>query len=102
MKVDFKKELKTLYSAPSREFVVVDVPPMHFLMIDGKGDPNSSEVYANAVAALYAVAYGFKSMSKQELERDYGVPPLEGLWWAPDMGVFEADRIDSDLMNMQS
>jgi len=27
-------------------------------------------------------------MSKIDLERDYVVPPLEGLWWAEDMATF--------------
>ena len=36
-----------------------------------------------------------KFLSKLELERDYVVPPLEGLWWAEDMGAFVADDRDS-------
>ncbi|MCI0575648.1 MAG: GyrI-like domain-containing protein [Chloroflexi bacterium] len=65
-------------------------------MIDGKGDPNTSQEYVAALAALYAVAYTLKFMSKQELGRDYGVPPLEGLWWASDMSVFAPDQTDRD------
>ncbi|KUK55970.1 MAG: Uncharacterized protein XD79_0356 [Atribacteria bacterium 34_128] len=43
-KIDFKKELKHLYNPP-KEVVLVDVPEMNFLMIDGTGDPNTSPEY---------------------------------------------------------
>jgi hypothetical protein len=91
-KVDFKKTLKHLYRPSTKAFVVVDVPPMQFLMVDGHGDPNVAQAYADAVEALYAVAYKIKFISKRELERDYVVPPLEGLWWAEDMETFAAKR----------
>jgi hypothetical protein len=38
-KIDFRKELKHLYRPSTKDFVVVDVPSMQFLMIDGHGDP---------------------------------------------------------------
>jgi hypothetical protein len=91
-KVDFKRELKHLYRPSARAFVVVDVPPMQFLMIDGHGDPNTAREYQEALEALYAVAYKLKFMSKVELGRDYVVPPLEGLWWAADMETFSTKR----------
>jgi hypothetical protein len=87
-KIDFKRTLKTLYGPSSRSFSIVDVPPMQFLMIDGHGDPNTASAYQEAVEALYAVAYGVKFVSKRELDRDYVVPPLEGLWWAEDIQAF--------------
>ena len=87
-KVDFKKTLKHLYQPSRNEFELVEVPPMQFLMVDGKGDPNTAEIYQQALETLYAVAYGVKFASKKELERDYTVPPLEGLWWADDMEIF--------------
>jgi hypothetical protein len=89
-KVDFKKQLKHLYRPSPKEFVVVDVPPMQFLMIDGHGDPNTAQEYQDALEALYAVAYALKFASKKALEMDYVVPPSEGLWWAQDMDVFTA------------
>ncbi len=91
-KIDFKKELKHLYQPSAKEFVVVDVPPMNFLMIDGHGDPNTAQEYQDAVEALYAVSYRLKFMSKKELGKDYVVPPLEGLWWAEDMETFTTAR----------
>ena len=91
-KIDFKKELKHLYRPSTKEFVVVDVPPMNFLMIDGHGDPNTAQEYQDALEALYAVAYKLKFMSKKERGMDYVVPPLEGLWWAEDMEAFTTGR----------
>ena len=91
-KVDFKKELRHLYQPSAKEFTVVDVPPMQFLMVDGHGDPNTAQEYKDAIEALYAVAYKSKFASKNELGRDYVVPPLEGLWWAEDMETFTTAR----------
>ena len=89
-KVDLKKQLKHLYQPSAKEFVVVDVPPMQFLMIDGHGDPNTAQEYQDALEALYAVAYTLKFASKKALKTDTVVPPPEGLWWAEDMEVFTA------------
>lgn len=91
-KIDFKKELKHLYRPSARAFSVVEVPPMHFLMVDGHGDPNTAQEYQDALEALYAVAYKLKFLSKRRMEKDYVVPPLEGLWWAEDMEVFSSQR----------
>ncbi len=86
-KVDFKKTLKQFY-IPPKEFVIVDLPEMQFVMVDGHGDPNTAQEYQDAIEALYAVAYKMKFISKKVLEKDYTVPPLEGLWWAEDMATF--------------
>jgi hypothetical protein len=90
-KLDVKKELKALYRPPAKEVVQVDVPPMNFLMIDGAGDPNTSRPFEDAVAALFSLSYALKFMVKKGSQAvDYGVMPLEGLWWADDMSVFAA------------
>ncbi|MGC2166058.1 MAG: GyrI-like domain-containing protein [Gallionella sp.] len=92
--LDWKKELKHLYQPSTREVAQLDVPAMNFLMIDGKGDPNTAQEYADAIEALFAVAYTLKLMVKKgTLAIDYGVLPLEGLWWADDMSKFStADK----------
>ena len=103
-KVDFKKELKHLYRPSTKKFVVVDVPAMQFLMVDGHGDPNTAQEYRDAIEALYAVAYALKFASKQDLGRDYVVPPPEGLWWAEDMDAFatgDKSAWDWTMMIMQ-
>ena len=90
-KTDFKKTLDS-YQARSGEFRLLEVPPMQYVMIDGHGDPNSSQEFACAIEALYPVAYKLKFASKQDLGRDYVVMPLEGLWWSKDMASFTAAR----------
>jgi hypothetical protein len=55
-KIDLKKELKSLYNPPE-EIVLVDVPGMNFLMIDGEGNPNTAQEYKDAIEALYAVSF---------------------------------------------
>lgn len=90
-KLDLKKALDS-YQARRGIFRVLNVPPLHYLMIDGQGDPNTSPAFTDALAALYPVAYKLKFASKKELGRDYVVPPLEGLWWAEDMDTFTTAR----------
>ncbi len=94
-KIDFKKELKHLYNPSAKEVVFVDVPEMNFLMIDGMGDPNTSQEYQDAIEALYSVSYTLKFMIKKgETSIDYVVMPLEGLWWTDDMTQFTTDNKD--------
>lgn len=93
-KIDFKKSLKPLFNPPSKEFVIVDVPDMLFVKVDGQGDPNTSPTYRSAVEWLYSVSYAMKFAAKATLERDYVVPPLEGLWWADDPKSFAARKKD--------
>jgi hypothetical protein len=91
-KIDLKKELKHLYQSSAKEVVQVDVPSFRFLMIDGEGDPNTSQQYAQAVEALFSVSYTAKFMVKKgPSATDYAVMPLEGLWWADDMSSFAAN-----------
>lgn len=90
---DFKKEYKDLY-LPKNKPSIVDVPTMRFIMIDGKGDPNTSLSYKNALETLYGLSYSIK-MSKLGSTQpdgyfDYIVPPLEGLWWFEDKPCIES------------
>lgn len=88
-KIDLKGELKHLYRPSCKEVVQVEVPTFQFLMIDGKGDPNTSEEYAKAVEALFSVSYTAKFMLKKGVQGiNYAVMPLEGLWWSDDMSSF--------------
>lgn len=90
-KIDFKKTLDG-YQAERGRFRILDLPDMRYLMMDGQGDPNSSPAFGEAIEALYPVAYKLKFASKQEVGRDYVVPPLEGLWWADNMSTFTEAR----------
>jgi hypothetical protein len=65
---------------------------MNFLMIDGEGNPNTSDWYKDAVEVLYATAYALKFMNKKGVAAvDYAVMPLQGLWWVEDMTQFSVD-----------
>lgn len=89
-KIDFKKELSNLYRSSKSNVEFVNVPAMNFLMIDGQGDPNTSEAYSAAVEALFSVSYTLKfTIKKSAMAIDYGVMPLEGLWWVEDMSEFD-------------
>ncbi len=90
-KVDFKKTIES-YQAKHNQFIVTEVPDMQYLMVDGHGDPNTSQEFTDAVAALYPVAYKLKFASKKEYKKDYAVPPLEGLWWSENMAAFTTAR----------
>jgi hypothetical protein len=95
-KIDYKKGLKHLYKSSAKKIEIVDVPKMNFLMVDGEGDPNTSQAYQDAVEVLYALSYALKFMiKKSEIAIDYGVLPLEGLWWSDDMASFTVDNKDN-------
>ncbi len=79
-RMDLRKELKEFYDSP-KDNRIVEVPPMNFLMIDGKGDPNKSDEFADAIQSLYSLAYTIKFTIKKENAMDYGVMPLEAIWW---------------------
>lgn len=102
-KTDFKKTLKEFYGPSPKKIVLVDVPVMQFIKVDGKGIPGGPD-YQRALEWLYGVSYPIKFMSKQQLGKDYVVPPLEGLWWADDMSTFitrEKDKWSWCMMMMQ-
>jgi hypothetical protein len=92
-KVDFKKTMKPYWQPPVGKFVIVDVPDLAFAMIDGAGNPNTAPEYSSAVSWLYRMSYTLKFLSKAA-GRDYGVAPLEGLWWSDDMSDFLEGRKD--------
>lgn len=92
--IDLKKRLKDQYTAKVGRPAMVTVPARPFLMIDGQGSPGTSAEYTEAVATLYPMAYGVRAAVKSRTGDGYVVLPLEGLWWADDMGAFRGDRKD--------
>ena len=90
--IDYKAQLRKFYKPSDVSVELVDVPPMNFIMIDGKGDPNTAPEYQSAVEALFAVSNALKLQIKKSDGIDYGVMPLEGLWWADDMSRFSPER----------
>lgn len=93
MAFDFKKEYKEFY-LPGKKPEIVTIPPMNYIAVAGKGDPNEEGgAYKKAIGVLYAIAYTIK-MSKMGDHRidgyfDFVVPPLEGLWWQEGVEGFD-------------
>ncbi len=85
-KVDLEK-LKELYLPPDKDFTLVDVPKMQFVMIDGEGNPDG-EVGASAVRWLFSAVYPIKLIAKKRMGKDFVEPPLEGLWWTDNIEDF--------------
>ncbi len=95
MRFDFKKEYKELYQPPAVP-TIIDVPPIKYMAVRGKGDPNVEDSeYKRSLALLYGVAYTLKMSYKGGRQIagyfDYVVPPPEGLWWQEGR-----DEIDYD------
>lgn len=82
-KFDYKKEYKDLYM-PTTKPMIIDVPNMQFILVDGKGNPNTSQEYKDAMEILYGLSWQVKmsKMSGNQPEGyfEYVILPLEGLW----------------------
>ena len=89
-RIDLKRDLKHLYLPSTKLPVLVDVPPMQFVMADGAIEPDqspgTSPLFGENMQALYAAAYTLKFAAKLRKEDplDYPVMALEGLWWVED------------------
>lgn len=98
-KTDYKKQQKNLY-IPGKKPYIVEVPKMTFIMIDGSGNPNTSETYQAALETLYGLSFTIK-MSKMNGSQpdgyfEYVVPPLEGLWWTYGIAFDGINVTDKD------
>lgn len=105
MAFDFKKECKELYKPASKPSIVT-VPPMSYVAVRGKGDPNTEGgEYQNALPLLYGIAYTVKMSKKgsRSIEGyfDFVVPPLEGFWWQESPSG-DIDYVHKDNFNFIS
>jgi hypothetical protein len=92
MKADLRVKYKPLYAATAKAPVLVDVPALPFLTVDGEGDPNGPE-FQDAIGALYGTVYTLKFMLKAaKPARDFSIMPLEGLWWCEGIEGFDNER----------
>ncbi len=85
MAFDYKKEYKEFYMPKSKPSIV-QVPPMNYIAVRGKGDPNDEGgEYKAAIGLLYGIAFTIKMSYKGDHMIngyfEYVVPPLEGFWW---------------------
>jgi hypothetical protein len=96
---DDRRRLEELYLPPADDFVVVDVPDMQFVMVDGTGDP-AHEPFTAAMRWLFAVVYPMKRVAKERMGTSYVDAPLEALWWADDIDDLAAGRRDRLLWRL--
>lgn len=107
MKYEWKKHEKEIYGVKSKP-VIVEVPPMSFLMIEGHGDPNKED-FKKRIEVLMSLAYPIKMRYKKEFAKDVGeveyddytVFPLEGVWSSTDRDVSNKDAYFYTIMIQQ-
>jgi hypothetical protein len=100
---DLRQQYKALYTASSKQAVLVETPTLNYLMIDGRGDPNTAPEYQQALEALYSLSYTLKFHFRRALQAiDYPVMPLEGLWSVADLReLANRDKWQWTMMIMQ-
>ena len=91
--LDSKERLTELYLPSSEEFVLVDVPELQFIMVDGEGSPDG-EIFLRLIRWLFAVVHPIKLIAKTRMGKDFVEPPLECLWWSDDINDFIAGKKD--------
>ncbi len=110
MKHEWRKAEKTLY-LPKAKPQLIDVPEQTFIVISGKGNPNS-KYFSDCIGALYGLAYTTKMALKKMAAPpvgyvDWTVYPLEGIWDIADCakpnqgGKINKDDLVFDLMIRQ-
>jgi hypothetical protein len=98
--LNLKKQYKHLCLPPAGKIMLVDVPELQFLMIDGAiepgQEPGTSPGFEQTIGALYGAAYTLKFMLKKRAQDpvDYPVMALEGLWGIAS-GEFNYDVKDN-------
>ncbi len=104
-KLDYKKEYKDIY-LPKAKPMLINVPSMKYIMVRGKGNPNSENGnYQEALQLLYGLSFTIKMSKMGENKIDgyfeYVIPPLEGLWWQEDMqGIDYAHKEKFEWISM--
>jgi hypothetical protein len=82
-KLDLKRAMRRLYYPPVGQPVLVDVPEMAYLAVDGRGAPTQAP-FDQAVEALFWVAFAVKfAVKRVDPQEDFTVMPLEARFWTP-------------------
>lgn len=88
------QEYKKLYQ-PKNQPVIINVPKMRFITIEGTGNPNH-EKFARATEALYTISYAIKMSYKKPNPPagyyTYKVFPLEGFWDLVDKSIASTNK----------
>ncbi|HUI23963.1 MAG TPA: GyrI-like domain-containing protein [Nitrososphaerales archaeon] len=96
-KLELRKTMKGFYNPPTGEVVLVKLPPLKYVMVDGDGEPGGKS-FRQAMGALYNIAYTMKFRSKRLLKKDYDMMAPEGLWWMK--GKIDMDKRDKWLWTL--
>ena len=112
-KFDYKKENPEFYG-PSKEPNIVSKPKMNFFRMKDVIIPQTLEfqygyLYREIINTLNGASFYLKlNVVKPELNKDYVVPPIEGIWelkdpksnrWHFNLQVRIPDFVDSNLIN---
>jgi hypothetical protein len=92
--IDLKTLHTRLFTAPAGEFVLVDVPELMFLKVDGTGPQCRTGICQSGPVALFGGLW-CEVRGQAALKQDFVVPPLEGLWHSDDPSSF-VDRRKSE------
>jgi hypothetical protein len=87
-KIDLTEELSYLYHASPITYRVLNVPPMNFLRIDGRGSFFNDDSSRDAVEAVFSLSYALKFAVRRQENIDYALMPLEVLWWTGESSRF--------------
>ncbi len=89
-KFDLRKDLKELFAPPAKTAVLVEVPELNYVMVDGRGYPGEAPEFQDKTGLLFGLAYTLKFALKKDAGRpfDFAVPPLSGLYCADDPACF--------------
>lgn len=107
MKYEWRRKDKEIY-LPKNNPSIIEVPPMEYFTLMGKGNPNN-EGFKASVEALYALSYTIRMMPKKGINPEgyfeYTVFPLEGVWDLDEEGrqleVLDKDRLVYKIMIRQ-
>lgn len=99
MKYEWRKKEKEFY-LPTTQPAKIEVPPINYFTLKGKGNPNS-ETFKESVEALYALSYAVRMFPKKgiipEGYYEYTVFPLEGVWDLDEEGR-KLEHLDKDRL----
>lgn len=108
MKFEWRKHEKDLYGVKQSPRIV-NIPQQQFIMLEGKGNPNS-ENFSHKVSALFSLAYAIKMQYKNPAVlsndkyhiHDYTVYPLEAIWKdIGDLTLLDKKQLEYTIMIRQ-
>lgn len=87
---------KEFYNPPKNRFMLVDVPRVRYLMVEGKGDPEKQD-FPGIIKWFYSVVHVAKPVTKKIMGKHFGYPPPEFQFWAKNPKDFVSGNKDKWL-----